>query len=55
MISIAALFDTRENYLFSVGENNQLMIYLFLGENKFIQQAIMSTDMQKKMLFFYSF
>ena len=23
------------------------MIYLFLGENKFIQQAILSTDLQK--------
>ena len=34
------LFDTRENDLFFVWENNRLMIYLFPGENKFIQQAI---------------
>ena len=31
------------------------MIYLFVGENKFIQQAIVSADLQKQMLFFYSF
>ena len=29
--------------------------YLFLGEKKFIQQAIVSTDQQKKMIFFLSF
>ena len=30
------------------------MFYLFPGEKKFIQQNIVSTDLQKKMIFFYS-
>ena len=46
MISIA-IFDIRENDLFSV--------YLFLGEKIFIRQAVVSTDLQKKVLFFCSF
>ena len=31
------------------------MLYLFLEEKKFIQQAIVSKDIQKKMLFLYSY
>ena len=29
------------------------MFYLFQGEEKFIQQAIVSTNLQKKMLLFF--
>ena len=47
MTSIAEDYIIFENDLFSV--------YLFLGEKIFIWQAIVSTDLQKKMLFFYSF
>ena len=32
-----------------------LLFYLFLEEKKFIQQAIVYTDLQKKMFSFYSF
>ena len=55
IISIAEDYLILEKWPIFVWENNRLMIHLFLGENKFIQQAIVSTDLQKKMSFFYSF